>query len=178
MRTFNIFWIVFCAVQIELTLVYNNVQQALVAHANISAPAQLLPLLVGTLSFARTLWLIIYEHGNSILDTLRTEADGMEPKSHAENIRRGFHLTIQRFISPLSGEPLPLHREASVVSHTPFHLRPWHERYLVAYLPWLAIFGFWKKIVDEDQGLPTTSTNGELPTYENDKQATSLEVEE
>jgi len=169
MRSFNLFWIVFCAAMIEMTLNDNNMLQTLAKHSNVSAPAQLLPLLVGTLSFARTVWLIFYEHGNEILQAVRTETAGMEPRTRAEKFRLGFHLSIQRFISPTSGGNVGRPREASVQTHTAFTLRPWHQRYLVAYLPWLSIFGFWQKVVDEDQGLPTSVTREPTNESENEK---------
>ena len=161
MRAFNMVWIVFCAAMIEMTLNDNNMLQTLARHSNVSAPAQLLPLLIGTLSFARTVWLIFCEHGSEILEAVHTETAGMEPRSRGQKFRLGFHLSIQRLISPLSGVSSGRPREASVRTQTSFIHRPWHQRYLVAYLPWLSIFGFWRKVLDQDEGLPT-STSREL----------------
>jgi hypothetical protein len=58
---FNIAWIVFCAAMIEMTLHKNNMIAELAGGSNIAYPGQLIPLLVGILSFLRTVWLIFKE---------------------------------------------------------------------------------------------------------------------
>src|ERR1700760_1556482 len=57
-RVFNISWILFCAIMVELTLNQNHMISTLAQSGGIGNPAQLLPLLVGILSFFRVLFLI------------------------------------------------------------------------------------------------------------------------
>src|ERR1700712_2440510 len=61
LRVFNLVWIVFCAGIVEMTLNENKMIDTLAQNGNIAYPAQLLPLLIGVLSFARVLWFIYDE---------------------------------------------------------------------------------------------------------------------
>ena len=158
-RVFNLVWIIFCANIIEMTLVKNNMRKALSQYSHISSPAQLLPLLVGTLSFIRTLWKIFQQHGKTIANTLRDDAEKAENEApkFLHRVRLVFEITIRKIISPLSvssdiaGSTVHLERSHS---NTPHRFHPLHHRYLVAWLPWLSVFKFWKHYCAVAETLP------------------------
>jgi hypothetical protein len=159
-RIFNLVWIIICANIVEMTLNYNNMLDTLGTHGHINSPAQLLPLLVGSLSFLRTLWLIFQEHGKTVMDILRAEAEMAEKEApkFLRSIPRVFDITVRRIISPLSvssDTASAVHHERSH-SHTPHHFRPLHHRYIVAWMPWLSVFKFWKHYCPVEESLPTT----------------------
>ena len=159
-RIFNLFWMIFCAVIVEMTLIKNNMRQALAQYGHITTPAQLLPLLIGTLSFIRILWLISREHGKAIQNTLRAEAEMAEHEApkFLQRVHLAFKTTIRKIISPLSVSSdiagSTVHRERSP-SNTPHRFHPLHHRYLVAWLPWLSVFKFWKHYCPIMESLPS-----------------------
>jgi len=149
-----------------MTLNQNHLLGTLAQHSDVRPPAQLLPLLIGVLSFARTLWLIFDEHGKTIAKILRTEAENAkilraeaenEPPKILHNIRRGFEITVRRIISPLSVSSSTVSTDGSEQSqsHMPHGFHPWHQRYLVAWMPWLSIFKFWRRSCPVPETLPT-----------------------
>jgi hypothetical protein len=148
MRVFNLFWIVFCAAIVEMTLNQNNMIQVLARNTKaITAPAQLIPLLIGTVSFLRTLWLVSKEHGRAVLAILRAEES--EASNALSRVRRAIDLTIRKIISPGSVKNPELQRAEALKRqesgmHIMFVNHPWPQRYLLAYLPWLSTFHVWK----------------------------------
>ena len=143
-----------------MTLNRNNMLQTLSQFGHISTPAQLLPLLVGTLSFVRTLWLIFQKHGKAIMNTLREEAEKAENETpkFLHRVRRALEITIRKIISPLSVSSdiavSTVDRERSH-SNPPLRFHPMHHRYLVAWLPWLSVFKFWKHYCPNEESLPS-----------------------
>lgn len=113
-----------------MTLNKNYMLNTLASYGEIAYPAQLVPLIVGILSLVRVLWLIYCEWKNSPRD----------------GTTRNAWCTYQYFLDILWC-PSKLDDTASGESagpNTPYTLRPWHHRYLVAYLPWLSMLSFWK----------------------------------
>ena len=144
-----------------MTLNYNNMLQTIAQFSHVLNPAQLLPLLIGTLSFVRTLWLIFQEHGKSIKNVLRAEAEMAENEAPKllHNIHRAFEIIIRKIISPLSvsSDTVSTVQREQSHSNTPHRVKPLHHRYLVAWLPWLSVFKFWKHYCPMEESLPTTS---------------------
>jgi hypothetical protein len=147
LRIFNIFWIIFCAVMIEMTLNYNHMLQALEQYGHIGVPAQLLPLLVGTLSFARVLWLI-YAEGKKRAKEASDNGQARFERRETEtkpSLHNGYGLGFN-FLKIFSPSARP--RDAPIFEldapALPPLLRPWHHRYLVALFPWLSTFRFWR----------------------------------
>jgi hypothetical protein len=58
--TFNLAWIIFTMISVELTLNFNNVAGVL-ADAGVANSSQLLPLLIGAFTFVRSLWVLYKE---------------------------------------------------------------------------------------------------------------------
>src|ERR1700745_640711 len=79
-RLFNIVWIIFCAIMIELTLNENRMLSVLAKNGGIGNPAQLLPLLVGVLSLVRILFLIYVDRRKK---RTATASDPTTPKHHS-----------------------------------------------------------------------------------------------
>lgn len=148
---------------VEMTLNKNNMLQTLSKYGHIQYPAQLLPLLIGGLSFIRVLWLI-YAEGR----------DRVKEASHTNKARFERHETITKpsfrnayglgfdFLKILSPSKQP--RDAPVFEEEPNLppvLKPWHHRYLVSLFPWLATFESWKLTetnsgeVDVEQSIPS-----------------------
>jgi hypothetical protein len=116
--------------------------QTLAKWGNIAFPAQLIPLLVGVLSFARVLWLILSDWVES-----REGKDASNEEQVSTRHARGtkFLRGIIRLLPPWTDAP-PRGRPV-VVGHVDKRDRhkPIHYRYLVGYLPWLSVFPFWKR---------------------------------
>ncbi|KIN06741.1 hypothetical protein OIDMADRAFT_46672 [Oidiodendron maius Zn] len=124
LRLFNLFYIIFCASMIELTLNKNHILNTLAPYGDIAHPAQLIPLVVGILSLVRVLWLIYREWKDS----------------PSEDTTRSARQTYQYFFENLW---LPSKLDETVFAqsaghHTPSTVRLWLYRYVVAYLPWLS----------------------------------------
>jgi hypothetical protein len=151
-RVFNLFWIIFCASMIEMTLNKNHMLKTLAQNGNIGYPSQLLPLIVGALSFLRVIWLIYDEWKKHRREASRTsdtrfEAARQTTKKPSLYNYYGFSLNIIKIFSPstrLDTTPAFEFEHPNL----PCTLRPWHQRYAVALLPWLSTFDFWR-IADE-----------------------------
>jgi hypothetical protein len=132
---------------VEMTLNKNNMWQTLAQNSTIiQYPSQLLPLLVGGLSFIRVLWLI-YVEGR---DRVKEEKDNNQRRFNRHetmtkpSMRNAYGLGLN-FFKILSPAKRP--REAVIFEAEPSFpqpLKPWHHRYLVALLPWLSAFESWK----------------------------------
>jgi hypothetical protein len=146
---------------VELTLNWNHVTQVLGPNGNLTYPAQLLPLMIGALSFLRICWLLFKRW------QFPEQQDCCEEKNQVAPQRTGmcsrgapFDIdTPQVGLGGLGG--LGLLSSPSAHAH---HKGPTNavvgqqeeyntrmvrhrnpvKRYLVAYLPWLSQFEFWK----------------------------------
>lgn len=158
-RIFNLFWIVFCAMMIEMTLTKNNMLQTTARNGNIAYPAQLIPLIVGALSFLRVLWLIYAEwkeadekRSNKCNDDVNARK---QKAKHHPSLSNGYHFSIDiiKRIFSSSAQPEPSTPSFEVEQpDLPEILRPWHHRYAVALLPWLSTFKSWR-IVEVDMDI-------------------------
>jgi hypothetical protein len=145
-RVFNLFWIIFCALMVEMTLNKNNMLQMLAQHSQIQYPAQLLPLLIGGLSFIRVLWLIYAEGRDRVKEqkTSNQERFNRHETMTKPSLRNGYGLGREfwKILSPAKRpSDAPIFEVEPVLSAM---LRPWHHRYLVALLPWLSTFDSWR----------------------------------
>lgn len=148
-RIFNLFWIVFCASMIEMTLNENNMLETLAQHGDIAYPAQLIPLIVGALSFVRVLWLI-YAEWKEADEKKSRRSNNDEPSKKTKRhpslsnaYRFSFDIIKRIFSSSAQPEPeTPTFEDEH--PDMPDILRPWHHRYAVALLPWLSTFNAWK----------------------------------
>jgi hypothetical protein len=145
-RVLNLFWIIFCAIMVEMTLTKNNMLQMLAQHSQIQYPAQLLPLLIGGLSFIRVLWLI-YAEGRDRVKVEKTsnqERFNRHETMTKPTLRNGYGLGREfwKILSPANRpRDAPIFEVEPVL---PAMLRPWHHRYLVALFPWLSAFESWR----------------------------------
>jgi hypothetical protein len=147
-RVFNLFWIVFCVIVIEMTLNKNHMLKTLAQNGNIAYPAQLLPLIVGALSFLRVLWLIHAEWKERVKKGSSTSHSRFEAASEtaAKPLLHNWHAfsldIIKNFSPSAQSDTTPAFEfEQPNLTST---LRPWHHRYFVALLPWLSTFDFWR----------------------------------
>jgi len=158
LSVFNIVWIVLCAVLIELTLGENHMLQTLAKYGNVAFPAQLLPLLVGVLSFARVLWLILVDWVDSGDEKAASE-DAAHPvhphrSAYAKTLRGGLRL-LPPWNSAKQHRPAGPAGPARPDDRKDLH-KPIHYRILVGYLPWLSVFPFWRReLRDIENQLPT-----------------------
>jgi len=132
---------------VEMTLNKNNMLQTLAQHGGIQYPAQLLPLLIGTLSFIRVMWLI-YREGRERVQEATDE--GNERFQRHETMTKptlwngyGLHRAFLKILSP-SRKPRNVPIFELQPETPPSMLRPWYHRYLVALFPWLSTFESWK----------------------------------
>lgn len=146
---------VFCAVLIEMTLNENHMLQTVAKFGHIAFPAQLIPLLIGVLSFARVLWLIFLEW----VDSEDAEAAANEEQGHPvvhphrseyANSVRG----VLRLLPPWSNTKRDRPAVATKPEDRKDRHKPIHYRWLVGYLPWLSIFPFWRHELRDIENLP------------------------
>ena len=127
---------------VELTLRWNHVKDVLGPNGNISYPAQLLPMMIGALSFLRILWLLFQRLRNPSVDSYdgneaTQQKVGGSSGASTDNPRAGLGLL---HYSPatnavIEGED---YDDSLALNRSPI------ERYTVAYLPWMSQFEFWK----------------------------------
>ncbi|OLE52729.1 MAG: hypothetical protein AUG51_16690 [Acidobacteria bacterium 13_1_20CM_3_53_8] len=142
-RTFNIFWICYSIVAVELILIWNHVTQVYGPNGNISYPAQLLPLLIGVLGFIRICWLLykkVTDPPDDCCDENGAAPEKQSGSATAPPVNRqvGLGLLASTY-SPARAEANGDDYDESIA-----HNRSLGMRYMVAYLPWLSQFGFWK----------------------------------
>lgn len=132
---------------VEMTLNKNHMRRTIAQDGGIRFPSQLLPLLIGGLSFIRILWLIYAEYR----DRVKEASDSNNARFQRQetmtkpSLRNGYGLGLA-FLKILSPARQP--RDAPIFEleqeNLPTLLRPGHHRYLVALLPWLSTFNSWK----------------------------------
>jgi hypothetical protein len=183
MRVYNLVWIVLCILIIENTLAENHMLRTLAKYGDIAFPAQLLPLLVGALSFLRVVWLIYVEwsEGSEALPS-HTNLDGTNEGSRANDKEHPIesfsnlssrYTAILRWIRGNRTAALPAdayddENEDGIALSS----RPIHHRYAVALLPWLSTLDFWKqpkrKLTSAEEGSTPTSDLKTTGFKEND----------
>jgi hypothetical protein len=149
---------IFCLLMVEMTLNKNHMRRTIAQDAGIQFPSQLLPLLIGGLSFIRVLWLIYAEGRDRVKDASDFNNERFERKETMTkpSLWNGYGLGLA-FLNILSPSRQP--RNAPIFAldedNLPAILRPWHHRYLVALLPWLSTFDSWKMADRSDASLDT-----------------------
>jgi len=172
---FNLVWIVLCALLIEMTLNENHMLQTVAKYGHIAFPAQLVPLLVGVLSFARVLWLMLADWVDSEDEKAANEdpAHRVHPhrSAYAKTLRGGLRL-LPPWTKGKRGRPAgPTKMDDRKDRH-----KPLHYRILVGYLPWLSVFPFWRReLRDIENQSPKESTG--LPQLSGDAPSTMVAPE-
>jgi hypothetical protein len=153
LRVFNLGWIVFCAVLIELTLNENHMLRTLAKWGDIAFPAQLLPLLVGVLSFARVLWFMLLDWVDTGDEAVI--ADPAHPhRSAAAKSLRGRLRLLPSWNDAKQRRPVA----GTKPNDGEDRHKPIHYRWVVGYLPWLSVFPFWRReLRDIENVAPTES---------------------
>ena len=163
----------FCALTVEFTLNWNHMTNVLGEHG-LSGPGQQIPLLIGMLSFLRICWIFIKNHyiepsfhPDEELQTTSAPAPKLTSTSTAPP-PTGLGISASRADTTTSIQPAPTPtpvRRAATTTTSPAptrfpanqhtHLnsipllashtnRPWLQRFLVAYLPWIADFAYFR----------------------------------
>jgi hypothetical protein len=129
---------------IELTLNYNHMLSVVAQTGAIGTPAQLLPFIIGAISFLRILYLI-YKESKEAAEKAAEESD-LPPLT--------FMQTVRKLISPSArwGPPATTDHDDSYMVH------PWHRRYIVSWLPWLTVSKFWRRQAVTSVGSSPTVT--------------------
>lgn len=129
---------------VELTLIWNYSTQVLGPNGNISYPAQLLPMMIGLLSFLRICWLIFKrrlfptEEGCDEDETSREKLGVTQGAPGIPQAGLGVFLSSPAYPEGTPGR-IGEYDDESIVRN-----RSLVMRYTVAYLPWLSQFEFWK----------------------------------
>ena len=162
-RVFNLFWIIFCGASIEVTLNENHILQALSMNGKIAYPSQLIPLIVGALSFLRVLWLIHEGWKEHIKKESKSGSKHLDAGGGAlkkESLYQRFVSNIMKikFVSAMiKPDAMPSQQRSGPCSAK--RSRSWQLRYLVAFLPWLSTFEFWKHEDKQDSSADIEGTS-------------------
>ena len=136
MSAFNIFWIIFTIICVELTLNYNHVQGVL-AQSGMASAGQLLPLLIGVFSTTRLAW-IIYREGRS---------RNLQEQKGGDHLLRN-RIRRKRFFRGIISVDL---RHKSFKSVLVYALTHW--------MPWLNCFPFWIRVRERIESHHRLSTS-------------------
>lgn len=142
----------FSALTVECTLNFNHMTNVLGEHG-LSGPGQQLPLLIGLFSFLRICWILIKESwlGKREDAEVGNAHPGVEKGSKVTRIendqsRQGDAITSTPSPSNPPATPIQQHTHINSIPLLAAHPdRPWVQRVLVAYLPWLSDFGFFRR---------------------------------
>lgn len=168
--TFNLIWMLFNMTLIEITLNENHIQGVLGAQgtastATLLSPGQLLPMLIGTFSFTRCLFIAfeLYRYPDGDISPSLGRADSRrETKVKADAKRASNVLKLFSTANEISEEEHELversQKEAHDKATDPFlnfhkRLTPF-QKVMVTWLPWLSLLFFWPWT--EDRGLPVS----------------------
>jgi len=140
----NLFWLIFSALTVELTLNFNHANLVL-GGQSLSLPSQLLPFLVGLFGFIRTSYVFVQKKWINIspaetLPTSRNVGSDVLRADPAPGGRRRFGPRVLSNISELGRR----------------QQRSWPIRYLVAWLPWLSLLDH----VDKELSVHAISRQG------------------
>ena len=131
---------------VELTVQWNHVLDVLGPNGNISYPGQLIPLMIGSLSFVRILWLLYQKWRNPTEDRCAENEATQQKRSGAAG---GSTDTPQVGLGLRAG-PSPYSLATNAViegdnyDDSVARNRSIMLRYTVAYVPWLSQFELWK----------------------------------
>lgn len=141
---FNLIWIAISAAKVELAVTWNYVRDVIGPNGNIDYPAQLLPMLIGALGFIRILWLMFkrwrWPEDESNEEEEVQQKSAMPPGAPPGTPGVGLGLLSPQ--TPFSDAPTA--NDETDYDDSVTQGRSFATRYLVAYLPWLSQFEFWK----------------------------------
>lgn len=186
---FNFCWMLFMMFLVEITLNENHIQGVLGAQGRVSTttllqPGQFLPMLIGTFSFTRCLFIAFelyrYPDGD-ITPSLgraksRHEVKVKADAKRASNVFKMFSQANeeadeeQNLVENSPKQPA----EAEDDPFTTFHQRLTPlERVMITWLPWLSLLYFWPWRKDrgvpvsqhDDQASPNLLTDSPMPGY-------------
>jgi len=148
LRILNIIWLVLTAISVEFTLNFNHVHGVLGDAGRIYIPSQLLPMLIGVLSFVRILW-IRFENWRSPDDI----EPSLPPTSNARPRRaRTFRSPsdVLKLFSPALSRTFMETDQLSKETNASYAtvVGPRWKRYVVGWLPWLSLVSWFCK--DDD----------------------------
>lgn len=133
---------------VELTLNWNHVTQVLGPNGNITYPAQLLPMMIGALSFARICWLLFKRWHFPEPDCCEENEHQVPQQQKTAIPPQPTFETFKEVVSPLSSSFTQVESTNADVGKEQdtslMRTRGPVKRYLVAYLPWLSQFDSWK----------------------------------
>lgn len=178
LSTFNFIWMLFVATLIEITLNENHIQQVLGAQGPQSTvillqPGQLLPMLIGTFSFTRCLFIAfeLYRHPDGDISPSLGRADSKREHDAKADAKRASNVfKMFSAANEVSEEEHGLveraAKEASDKATDPylnFHQRltPF-QKVMVTWLPWLSLLFFWPWT--DDRGIPISQHDDHLPS--------------
>lgn len=165
---FNLFWILFAMLLIELALNENHAHNVIGANAQngqILAPAQLLPMLIGAFSFVRVLF-VAYEVWRAPEGDITPSLGRQQSRRYAKTkVTKGLNI-FKLFSSSMAEAEHNEDREAAHDSsgdwkddhddaHLNLHLRLntfW--RIVITLLPWVSLLWFWPWRKDIGRPLP------------------------
>jgi hypothetical protein len=130
---------------VELTVIWNHVINVVGPNGNISFPAQLLPMLIGALSFVRICWLIFKQWRDGPEDCCDENEAGGEKLGvapgapNAPTAGLGIEPSSPAYPDVTTNASGGRLDDASMLAN-----RSYVTRYMIAYLPWLSQFEFWK----------------------------------
>ena len=141
---FNLFWIVFAIVFVELTLRDNHIRAVLFKReGDLLTPSQLLPMIIGISSFGRSVY-YAYEYFRADKGHIRpslgfdvsTYSGG--PVSRPTSIGGTIKSWLRLLSQPNPGEEKKIDDVQAV--HDGWST--W-QRILIAWLPWISVLSFW-----------------------------------
>lgn len=166
--TFNLIWMLFMMTLIEITLNENKILGVLGARGTVSTdtllqPGQLLPLLIGTFSFTRCLFITfeLYRHPDGDISPSLGRAESKRGTKVNTNAKRSSN--VFKMFAAANEVPEEEHnlvqqspKEDAEKAVDPFmnfykRLTPF-QKVMVTWLPWLSLLFFWPWT--EDRGLP------------------------
>jgi len=129
-------------------------------------PAQLLPLLIGILSFIRVLFLLYVDRTGRFGAVWRWDANNRG--QHVEQAQqdqpiRFLGMKIQGLMRPAAPQTRANtgdFEDNMAARHSPD--RPWWKRHLVGMLPWLSVFDLWRRMESGDLEQSTVREKMEL----------------
>ena len=160
-RVWNFFWMILCAVIIELTLMQNHMLGALATYGQITYPSQLLPLVIGAASFIRVLFLIYAEAREKQDEKKKGKKGRRDANPTPEQLlkrRQSFGIHVRKAFSPNLGKRSSVFfsRSASLFEKEKIAnaSRPRLVRYMLSWLPWVGLFGFCNNSEPPDLEVP------------------------
>jgi hypothetical protein len=138
---------------IELTLSENNMLSSLPQSGGVGNPAQLLPLLIGILTFIRVCFLLYVDRTGNFGEVWRFDAndEGQHDIAPRKATIRFFNVKLRGLMGPATPNTRANtgdFEENMAERHSPG--RPWWKRHLVGLFPWMSVFQLWRYMSPND----------------------------